>query len=146
VSRVFVVTGSRESAYSLCELVGFTLYLAKPEFLILGDCPTGVDAYAKAWAILAGVRYERHIADWRGPLRKKAGPARNGKMVARGVLLEAEVIAFPRRGPGTRDCMKQASAAGLTVHVIRSADDAERLWAPATGSQRQSGPAGAGRP
>lgn len=131
MSRVFVVTGSRENGHLLMDLVCYTLSLAEPDFLILGDCPTGVDAFALAWACCNDVKRKRHIADWRG-LRKKAGPVRNGEMVAHGVLLGAEVIAFPRGGPGTADCMKQARAAGLPVHVIRWAADAERLWAPAS--------------
>ncbi len=145
MSRVFVVTGSREHDYRLMDLVNFTLALAEPDFLILGDNPRGADCFALAWASINHVKYKRHHADW-DMLRKKAGPARNGHMIAHGVALGAEVIAFPRGGPGTLDCMKKARAARLTLHVIRSAADAERRWAPGSASPAQSGPAGAERP
>ncbi len=146
MSRAYVITGSREHDHRLMDLVCYTLALAEPDFLILGDCPTGVDSFALAWAAINHVKFKRHYADWRGPLGKKAGPARNAAMVAHGVLLGAETIAFPRGGPGTLDCMRKARRAGLPLHIIRSADDAERRWAPSTSSPPQSAPAGAARP
>lgn len=97
--------------------------------LVQGDCPTGADAIAKAWAIRNGYPHEDVAADWerdcdtncyhaprfrnRRPYCPRAGHLRNQVMVDQG----ADVcLAFPLgKSPGTRDCIKRAKAAGITV-------------------------------
>jgi len=119
--RVVLVTGSRNWAalgviyralesYSRSELVE----------LIVGDCPTGADEHARRWARVWEVPLGLCRADWKR-YGKRAGPLRNGEMVrrlaefrARGAVCQVE--AFPLSvSKGTRDCMKQARAAGFPV-------------------------------
>jgi hypothetical protein len=102
---------------------GTTLTAAAPDFVILGDCPSGVDRAAWEWCVahLRPDQWRCHGADW-NRFGHAAGPKRNGAMVAHAVELRAAhpaaavfVLAFPRGGPGTADCMRQARAAGLAV-------------------------------
>lgn len=111
----YLVTGSRKHTMGLMEAVNFALNEAQPTFLILGDCPTGADAFALAWAVINDVPYKRHIANWR-ELGKRAGPARNAQMVKMAERYQARVLAFPRgRAAGTGDCVRRARNAGLYV-------------------------------
>lgn len=57
---------------------------------------------------------EEHPADWQQHGRA-AGPIRNTHLVALGA---DECLAFPGNGPGTRDCMRKAAAAGIPVRPI----------------------------
>lgn len=55
-----------------------------PDLVVVhGACPTGADLHAHAWALAAGVRPERHPADW-DRHGKAAGFRRNAEMVALG--------------------------------------------------------------
>ncbi|MGW4648073.1 DUF2493 domain-containing protein [Kitasatospora sp. NPDC004289] len=81
--------------------------------IVVGDCPTGADHHARQWATDHRVPLDVHIANWNahGPA---AGPLRNHAMVAAGADL---CLAFPLgRSPGTRNCMRRATAAGIPVH------------------------------
>lgn len=80
--------------------------------LVVGDCPTGADAFARTWGGRHWVITEVHKADWRTHGRA-AGPLRNKAMVDAGADL---VLAFPLgRSAGTRGCMRLAAAAGIPV-------------------------------
>lgn len=48
------------------------------EHLVLGDCPTGADLFAKEWATERSVPFTVHVADW--SIGRKAGPLRNLEM------------------------------------------------------------------
>ncbi|MEV0382865.1 SLOG family protein [Nonomuraea sp. NPDC050643] len=94
------------------------------------------------WCVEHGVYEETHPANWNTcstptctPEHRQerpdgstycplAGPHRNGEMAALGAH---ECVAFPGAGPstGTRDCMRQAAAAGITVRSIKSHISAE---------------------
>ncbi|MEU8040919.1 SLOG family protein [Streptosporangium sp. NPDC049078] len=64
------------------------------------------------WCLARQVPDEPHPADW-PTYRRAAGPIRNGEMVAAGA---DECVAFPEgASTGTRDCMRQAAAAGIDV-------------------------------
>ncbi|WKW85532.1 DprA-like DNA processing chain A [Rhodococcus phage Reynauld] len=136
-----LVTGSRN--YSRPELVAtyldhYTRHAienGKRPVLVHGHCPTGADRFADEWAEGRNsaarsevIRVERVPADWgracdencyhyaredgRCPL---AGHLRNAEMVSRGADV---VLAFAEGdpiSPGTRNCMKHARSAGLTV-------------------------------
>lgn len=121
---VVLVTGTRRKDVCLHEWVWSCLSACQPAFVILGDCPTGVDTIALEWCKenLEPHQYTKHVAQWRtfGP---GAGPKRNGAMVAHAKQFAVGgesvlVLAFPRGGPGTRDCMAQARRAGLTVEEL----------------------------
>lgn len=80
---------------------------------ILGDCKTGVDY--EAWQRLLKTEYpfERYQADW-GGLGLKAGPMRNGRMVA-----DADALAAFHGGKGTADCTEQAKKKPIPIFVRR---------------------------
>lgn len=81
----------------------------------IGDCPTGADKFAVAWADKRGVQCERFRADWsQGP---KAGPLRNQEMVA--TILPDHVLAFwDGDSPGTLDCMRRGVLFAALVTII----------------------------
>lgn len=118
--NIALITGSRE------ELTNEGRKLIDPalewaDFVILGDCPTGVDAYVD----LKTIREKRHLftADW-DRLGKRAGPERNGRMVAEAVRQKEEgntvvCFAFPTRtSKGTWDCLRQAARNGIQGRVV----------------------------
>ncbi|MFC4122075.1 SLOG family protein [Nonomuraea zeae] len=85
------------------------------------------------WCVANKIYEETHPADWKtcstpdcAPEHRKqhrsggtycpdAGTWRNDEMVQ---LHADECVAFPGRGPGTRDCMRRAGAAGIPVRPI----------------------------
>lgn len=85
--------------------------------IVHGDCPTGVDAAFDKAATNAGLRVERHKAQWdvSGPA---AGPMRNTMMVRAG----ADVcLAFTKdllKSQGTKDCALKAHSAGIPTWVV----------------------------
>ena len=109
--------------------------------VIHGDCETGADALADAWAITRWADPDRYPADWTdlshpdAVIRKradgtrydaKAGPRRNQRMIDVG---RPEVfIAFPRAdgrfGPGTSDMIRRAEAARIPRIPYRVLRDA----------------------
>jgi hypothetical protein len=119
---VALVTGSRQLACR--DDVEDALACLCPELtdVIVGDCRTGADAFAIAWCERTGVQCNVHIAHWQ-KYGRAAGPRRNGHMVECARLAQVRganvvVLAFPRGGPGTDDCIRQARAAGLGVVVL----------------------------
>lgn len=104
-------------------------------FLVVhGDCPDGVDALAKQWALDNGLDHEAHPADWSAPCdttcppehRKTsarhgeycplAGHRRNQLMVDKHADL---VLAFHRNNSrGTADCIRRAKKAGIPVRIL----------------------------
>lgn len=85
----------------------------KPEHGVRPD--RSADWLIHLWCSARGVPDEPHPADWTAHGRA-AGHIRNTDMVALGA---DECVAFPGDGPGTRDCMRQAAAAGIPVRPIR---------------------------
>jgi hypothetical protein len=90
-------------------------------WLVNGACPTGADAHANAWfdeRAHEGMLRERLPADWKRH-GKAAGPMRNAVMVGGAARsgLPALCLAFPG-GSGTRDCVRRARAAGISVKVV----------------------------
>lgn len=129
-----LVTGSRDwtdAAFIEDKLTRGYLYYGG-FILVQGDCPTGADAIAKAWAVRNGYPHEDVPADWERdcdsscyhkprfkygrPYCPMAGHLRNQVMVDRG----ADVcLAFPiGKSFGTRDCIKRAEAAGIEVKIF----------------------------
>lgn len=88
-------------------------------FMITGGA-MGADWLAQEWAKARGIPNEIMKAEW-GKHGKAAGHIRNARMLAEGK--PDLVIAFPGER-GTANMVKQAEAAGVTVHRIDwSADD-----------------------
>lgn len=84
--------------------------------LVHGACPSGLDVVADRVWRGRGLPVERHAAVVGGVFD---GPARNGRMVAAGADM---CLAFPLEGSaGTWDCVRQARAAGIPVHVVKPA-------------------------
>ncbi|MER6601123.1 SLOG family protein [Streptomyces parvus] len=92
----------------------------QPLVVVHGDCPTGADIMAKAWALTTftpactdnfeRVTEEPHPAGWHLHGRK-AGPIRNQNMVNKGADL---CLAFIRNGSrGATGCANLAEAAGI---------------------------------
>jgi len=110
--RTVVVTGSRDLEPAP---VVRALRKLNPDRVLVGCCPTGADLAAREWCAKHGVPCRVFRARW-GLSGRRAGPLRNARMIAAAVEAGAFcVLAFPRGGPGTRDCMNQATAAGLAV-------------------------------
>lgn len=78
----------------------------------------GVDGQAHAHVKLRGWPGWACYADW-DALGKRAGPERNGRMVAKAGA-GAHLLAFPgERSTGTWDCYEQGVAAGLLCVEVR---------------------------
>jgi len=96
--------------------------------LLVGDCPTGADQHARAWAERRGIPAEMLSARWEqmaaeGKPRRAAGPLRNLALLDR--LDEAEgqrrVLAFHHdlgRSRGTRQCVTAARRRGYPVTLV----------------------------
>lgn len=124
-----LVTGSRDwpdrnKVYQELEMV---LGAQKEITVVHGHCPKGADRYADDWALdlqlIYGdetdlVRVERYPADWNGPLKKRAGFARNAEMVALGADL---CLAFiHNESKGATHCAELAEKAGIPTQIFRS--------------------------
>jgi hypothetical protein len=80
--------------------------------VVVGDCPTGVDAITRDACDAWGLCVQAYVADW--SVGRRAGPERNGRMVADGAV---HCLAFPG-GNGTADCIRQAHRAGIQVTLM----------------------------
>lgn len=110
-----LITGSRHG-HPLVErwLTAWVERHGEPWF-VLGDA-TGVDAQAMELCEVRGWSYDRVTAVW-ALYGNRAGPERNGRMVA--LCEPGDVcLAFPAADSrGTRDCVRKARAAGLVVYA-----------------------------
>lgn len=122
---IVLVTGARNwtdreavwNALSDCALSGDGLSL-----VLVGDCPTGADRFAREWCEATTTPVRVYKADWQAHGRR-AGPLRNHEMVL-GLCRERALgnycrgIAFPLPYPdgrGTRDCMHKLRHSGFYV-------------------------------
>lgn len=115
-----LITGSRDltRVQSVEEVLNVILkeqggYL----YLILGDCPTGADHFAKEWADNRRVHYLEFKADW-DAFGKGAGPLRNQLMVDQKPDL---AFAFTKMGSGnkgTLDTVRRCNIAGIPVKMF----------------------------
>lgn len=98
--------------------------IAHDDHLILGDCPTGVDAVALFFAekVLKNiVTHEVHKADW-DKYGKGAGHIRNGEMLKAKPDYIIAVHKNFNNSKGTLNCVKQAKK--LEIPVIYLLDKA----------------------
>lgn len=88
-----------------------------PVRIVHGDCPSGADRIAQAWADRHMMPFKKFAADW-DQFKKAAGPIRNQKMVDYLAGLEGPkyAIAFPG-GSGTRDCVTRCDEAGIQTFI-----------------------------
>lgn len=116
---VVIVTGSRKDDVPV-ERIEATLdaISPRPRLLVQGGA-TGVDTMAATWARKRQVPCATHEAYWHHfTPRSKAGPFRNGEMLA--AHPEGIVYAFP--GPesrGTWDCVNQAKRLRRSIRIIQ---------------------------
>jgi hypothetical protein len=113
-----IVTGSRDFDDEAC--VRAKLDDIQPTVLIVGDCPTGADLFARRWWIgQAHVEIKVYKADWEA-LGKAAGPWRNRVMVQ--ANRDADLgLAFFKRGAknrGTAGCVALMREAGIKGRKI----------------------------
>lgn len=111
MTRVVMVTGSRDEDVSDSVHEALSYYM--PTVVLVGCCPTGADRAARLWCKRRGVACPVLHADW--SKGKIGGPARNTHLVTVAAMLGAFVLAFPRGGPGTADCMRKAKRAKLEI-------------------------------
>lgn len=117
-----IVTGDRNwDCPELARAVVAGLVARHGDVMLVHGDATGVDRAFAAAGREAGCEVLAYPADW-DLLGPRAGPHRNGQMVADGA---AFVIAVHRKlyfSRGTRDCVRRALAAGLPVWLIETAD------------------------
>jgi len=111
---VIAVTGSRFPGICPRSLVDQALDHHMPDYVHVGDCPTGADLFTREWCQKHGTGYTVHVADWDRHGRA-AGPRRNAEMIRCAVNEGALfLLAFPG-GRGTKNCTMSAIRAGLAV-------------------------------
>jgi hypothetical protein len=100
----------------------------EPVRLLVGDCPTGADQHARAWAERRGIpaevlsaRWEQMVAE--GKPRRAAGPLRNLALLDRLDQADGQrrVLAFHEdlgRSRGTRQCVAAARRRGYPVTLV----------------------------
>lgn len=111
--RIVIVTGARD----LIEqgLVFEALDVLQPTRVVQGGAD-GADYLARKWAVLNDVACTTVRAKWER-YGAVAGPIRNEKMLR--MYPDALcVLAFPRGGPGTNNCIEQARSFGMPVEVL----------------------------
>lgn len=93
------------------------------EVLIQGDCPTGADSVAKAWAWKRGVPTADFPADWKA-YGKSAGPRRNAQMLEEGdphiVLAFVDKPLEESRGTLNMVSLARKHPTHPVVHVYRT--------------------------
>jgi hypothetical protein len=94
------------------------LNIASPEVLIVGDCPTGADLFAREWTEGRKIQLIVNHALWQQE-GKAAGPLRNERMFK--YDKPTLVVCFRMNGmsPGTDDVIRRARMGGIPLEVIR---------------------------
>lgn len=127
-----MITGGREyeNRTRVYQILDAAVLRLKMSELIVGDCPTGLDAIGRQWARERGFPYREFKAKWSdltapGARIKKrrdgteynanAGPDRNKAMVEQGQPHHG--LAF-KGGSGTRDAIGHLRAAGIEPKLI----------------------------
>lgn len=113
MTATVVVTGSRDPERVSKRDVWQALDTLGPTLVLVGCCRTGADHYARRWCRAHDVRVEVFQANW-AQYGRGAGPRRNQRMID-AAPRHSTVLAFPRGGAGTADCVRRARIAGLRV-------------------------------
>lgn len=117
-----LITGDRHwNCLRLAERIVERLLVRYEDLVIVHGAAKGVDEVFALACDALDVDHEPYPADWTKH-GKAAGPIRNREMVASGITF---VVAVHRRlvgSRGTRDCVRQALAAGIPVYLLDSED------------------------
>jgi YspA, cpYpsA-related SLOG family len=116
MSKRILITGSRTWTDAKMIRMALADFWAPDAILVSGACPRGADALCEAcWQAWSG-QIERHPARWT-ELGRRAGPARNAKMVRLG----ADVcLAFiDENSVGAVQCAKAATLADIPTWIFR---------------------------
>ena len=127
---IAVFTGTRQNTDEGTAAVRAKLYSLQVQHhdelsVLVGDCPTGIDAHVRLYCKERGIDYATFNANWEYH-KKRAGPRRNTFMVQIAVNLKiagAPVRVFYYAPPGvkcagTRNCVREAVAADLTCYSL----------------------------
>jgi hypothetical protein len=118
----FVISGSRKHPQPSLATV-FLDYISEEDEVLIGDCPTGIDKYAKEYCEEQNIPYTIFEADW-DKYGLAAGPKRNKAMLDTKPDL---VLALPYgESKGTRDVIKQARKANLRIYVLEVIDPVDK--------------------
>ena len=114
-----LITGERHwTCHELAEAVLNRLIVRYgPNLVVVHGGACGVDQSFQVACETMGVTVEPHLADWKG-LGNVAGPARNREMVQAGADLCIGLHRSLASSKGTKDCVRQALAAGIPVWLI----------------------------
>jgi hypothetical protein len=114
-----LITGDRHwSCDDLAkQIVNRLLARYGPELVVVHGGAPGVDQSFHVACRELGITVEPHLADWKG-LGNIAGPTRNREMVAAGADLCVALHRSLESSRGTKDCIRQAIAAGIRVYLI----------------------------
>lgn len=109
-----LVTGSRnyQDKSKIEDALAFLAKSRWPMNVIVGDCPTGADLYARDWCAENNTHCRVFAADWKKHGRA-AGPIRNREMVDQ--KPDIVLAFFEGESRGTRNCVNQAAARGIKV-------------------------------
>jgi hypothetical protein len=95
-----------------------------PDLVIIRGGAPGVDQFFSLRCEELGIVTEPHLTDWKGP-ESVAVSARNREMVQSGADLCIALHRTIETDKGTKDCVRQALAAGIPVYLI---DDEARVY------------------
>lgn len=112
--KAVIVSGGRH--YSDMTHVFAVLDDINPDRVATGECPTGADHLAKAWAVSRGKEYRGYEAEW-DRFGNAAGPIRNQDMLDAEMSLmggDITLVAFPGN-KGTADMIRRARKASVPV-------------------------------
>jgi hypothetical protein len=88
-----------------------------PDVVIVHGAARGVDDSFRSVCRWLGVKDEPHVADWER-FGNAAGPKRNAEMVASGIDLCVACHRSLAASKGTKDCVRQALAAGISTYLV----------------------------
>lgn len=91
---------------------------------VVSGCAPGADTLGEEWAKENGKSVKRFPADWKR-YKNAAGPIRNKQMAD---YADALVAFLHPDSRGTKDMIKQATKAGLRVHVIYCAGNYSEVF------------------
>lgn len=121
--RRVLIAGSRgwKDHQAIVDAIVNELFIDADLTIVHGACGDGADFIADRVAARAGMRIERHPAEWR-KYGRAAGPIRNHAMAKLGAdVMHAFILDNSR---GTSNCIREARKAGIRVIEHRKTTEA----------------------